>query len=93
MNEDEHRYVVVVEKYTLDGANTFTLMKHKRRKIGVWITDLVNASSHRPLCECFNLNPSLLPRYLVDQLPVLKKELSSRSRFEIILDCFDPLPK
>jgi len=35
MNEDEHRYVVVVEKYTLDGANTFTLMKHKRRKIGV----------------------------------------------------------
>jgi len=29
MNEDEDTYMEVVEKYTLYGANTFTLMKHK----------------------------------------------------------------
>jgi len=31
MREHEDTYVAVVEKYTrtLDGANTFTLMKHK----------------------------------------------------------------
>jgi len=31
MKEHEDRYVAVVEKHTLDGANTITLMKHKRR--------------------------------------------------------------
>jgi len=29
MKEYEDIYVAVVEKYTLDGANIFTLMKHK----------------------------------------------------------------
>jgi len=31
MKEHEDRYVEVEEKYKLDGANTFTLMKHKHR--------------------------------------------------------------
>jgi len=31
MNELEDIYVKVVEKYSLDGANTFTLMKHKHK--------------------------------------------------------------
>jgi len=30
MDELEDTYVEVVETYTLDGANAFTLMKHKR---------------------------------------------------------------
>jgi len=29
MNEPEDIYVAAVERYTLDGVNTFTLMKHK----------------------------------------------------------------
>jgi len=29
MKEDEDIYVAVVEKYKLDGADTFTLTKHK----------------------------------------------------------------
>jgi len=31
MYELEDIYVEVVKKYTLDGANTFTLMKHKHK--------------------------------------------------------------
>jgi len=31
MNEHENTCVEVAEKYTLDGANAFTLMKHKHR--------------------------------------------------------------
>jgi len=31
MKEHENTYVAVVEKYMLDGANTFTLMKHKHK--------------------------------------------------------------
>jgi len=31
MNELEATYVEIVEKYTLGGANTFTLMKHKHK--------------------------------------------------------------
>jgi len=31
MKEDEGEYVAVVEKCTLDGANTFTWMKHKHK--------------------------------------------------------------
>jgi len=31
MKEHEDRYVVVVEKHTLDSANTITLMKHKHK--------------------------------------------------------------
>jgi len=31
MNEHEDTYVEVVEKYTLDGANRFTLMNHKHK--------------------------------------------------------------
>ena len=31
MKEHEDRYVEVEEKYKHDGANTFTLMKHKHR--------------------------------------------------------------
>jgi len=31
MNELKHAYMEVVEKYTLDGANTFALMKHKHK--------------------------------------------------------------
>ena len=31
MNELEDMYVEVVEKHTLDGANKFTLMKHKHK--------------------------------------------------------------
>jgi len=30
MKEHENEYVAVVEKHTLDGANTFALTKHKR---------------------------------------------------------------
>jgi len=30
MNELEDMCVAIVEKYTLDSAHTFTLMKHKR---------------------------------------------------------------
>jgi len=33
MKEHEDTYVAVVEKYTLDGANTFTLMKYKRDEL------------------------------------------------------------
>jgi len=29
MKEHEDIYVAIVEKYTFDGAHTFTLMKHK----------------------------------------------------------------
>jgi len=29
IKEQKDTYVAVVEKYTLDGAKTFTLMKHK----------------------------------------------------------------
>ena len=32
MKEHEGTYVTVEEKYTLDGANTFTLMKHKHEE-------------------------------------------------------------
>jgi len=31
MKEREDIYVAVVEKYRLDGANTFTFMKHKHK--------------------------------------------------------------
>jgi len=31
MNKHEDILVAVVEKHTLDGANTFTLMKHKHK--------------------------------------------------------------
>jgi len=31
MNELNDAYVKVAEKYTLDGTNTFTLMKHKHK--------------------------------------------------------------
>jgi len=31
MYEPEDVYAEVVEKYTLDGANTFTLVKHKHK--------------------------------------------------------------
>jgi len=31
MKEHEDIYVEVVERYMLDGANTFTLMKHKHK--------------------------------------------------------------
>jgi len=31
MKEHEDTYVAVVEKYTLDGINTFTLMKHMHK--------------------------------------------------------------
>jgi len=31
MKEREHRCVAVVEKHTLDGANTITLMKHMHK--------------------------------------------------------------
>jgi len=31
MNEYEDIYVAAVETYTLDGVNTFTLMKHKHK--------------------------------------------------------------
>jgi len=33
MNQCENRYVAVVEKHTLDGDNTITLMKHKHADV------------------------------------------------------------
>jgi len=33
MKEHEDIYVAVVETHTLDGANVFTLMKHKHKEI------------------------------------------------------------
>jgi len=33
MKEHEDRYVAVIEKHTLDGANTINLMKHKHRYV------------------------------------------------------------
>jgi len=32
MKEHEDTYVAVLEKHTLDGANRFTLMKHKHKE-------------------------------------------------------------
>jgi len=32
MKEHEDIYVAAVKKYTLDGDNTFTLMKHKHKR-------------------------------------------------------------
>jgi len=33
MKEHGHRYVAVIEKHTLQGANTITLMKHKQKYV------------------------------------------------------------
>jgi len=42
MKQHENKYVAVVERYMLDGPNTITLMKHKRRYVKLLKVTLTN---------------------------------------------------